>query len=112
MRYFEKTKERAGGCVFIGPWFTLSGIDGKEDQEIAKPWLETPIDFKKVKNACKKVTCIFSDDDPFVPVENEKMFKKNIGAKTIMLTGYGHFGDKEKITKLPIVLEEFLKLTS
>lgn len=112
MRYFEKTGEKSGGCVFVGPWFTLSGIDDEEDYKIARPWIETPIDFNKVKKACKKFTCIFSDDDPFVPVDNEQMFKKNIGAKTILLTGYGHFGDKEKIEKLPIILEEFLKLTS
>jgi hypothetical protein len=112
MRYLEKIKEKAGGCVFVGPWFTLTGIDDEEDYAIAKPWLEIPIDFKKVKETCKQFTCIFSDDDPFVPVENAKMFKKKIGAKTIMLTGYGHFGDDEKITKLPIAVEEFLKLTS
>ncbi len=112
MRYFEKMKQSAGGCLFVGPWLILSGIDDEEDQQIAEPWIETPIDFKKVKNACKKFTCLFSDDDPFVPIENEKLFKKNIGAKTMMLSGYGHFGDEEKIDKLPIALEEFLKLTS
>lgn len=111
MRYFENTNQTAGGCVFVGPWLKLSGINDEKYKQIAKPWLETSIDFKKVKKACKKFTCLFSNDDPFVPVENQEFFKKNIGAKIIMLTGYGHFGDREKIEKLPIALEEFLKLT-
>lgn len=108
MRYIEKTDSLVGGAVFAGGWFTLKDLEDEEVEEIAKPWLETPIDCEKVRKNCK-ITAIFSDNDQFVPVDNSKLFEKNLKAKTIMLKKQGHF---ETQKQLPIVLEEFLKLTS
>ena len=38
--------------------------EGQEIIEIAKPWMETPIDFEKVRSHTGKVVAVFSDDDP------------------------------------------------
>lgn len=108
MRYLEKTNSSVGGAVFVGGWFTLNGLEDEEVEEIAKPWLETPINYEKVKKNCK-ITAIFSDDDPFVEISNAELFKKNVNAKTIILKKQSHF---ETQIQLPILLEEFLKLTS
>lgn len=47
LRYLETLPEniKVGGAVFVAGFFTLTNVDSSEEKEIAKPWLETPIDF-------------------------------------------------------------------
>ena len=48
-------------------------LNTDEEKEIAKPWLETPIDFAKVKQHTKKFFAVFSDNDDVVPQENKNL---------------------------------------
>ena len=60
-------------------WFTLTGLEGPEAEKIAKPWLTTPIDFKKFAEVIPKITVILSSNDPYVPLEeNRKIFEENL----------------------------------
>lgn len=112
MRYLESlpVDVKIGGVVFIAGWFTLTGLETEEEKQIAKPWLTTPIDFDKVKSHADKFVAIFSDDDPFVPLENQKKFEQNLDADTILLHGKGHL-TSETIIELPEVLAEILKIS-
>lgn len=83
--------------------------EGEEVVEIARPWMETPIDFEKVKMTSHKITAIFSDNDDFVPVSEEKFFTEKLGAKTIMEHEKGHFSPAENISELPSALEAILE---
>lgn len=113
LRYLESTDKRVGGIVFVGGWIHLlpASYEEKEDKEIAKPWLETTINWNKIKN--NKFICIFSDNDPYVPVGDSKIFKEKLEAKIIIEHDMGHFSesDGDKIKKLPIVLESLLELS-
>lgn len=108
MRYIEKENSPVGGAIFVGGWLTLKDLEDEETEEIAKPWLETPIDYEKVRKNCK-ITAIFSDNDPFVEISNAELFKKNVNANAILVKKQGHF---ETQKQMPIILEKFLKLTS
>ena len=101
---------KCGGAVFVAGWFTLSNIDGQEDRLVSSPWLNLPIDFEKVKKHTKKFTCIFSDNDPYVPAENWEMFSKNLGAEIILEKNKGHFTDDDGVTELPVALDAVLRL--
>lgn len=108
MRYLSTINEPVGGAVFVGGWFTLKDLEDEETKAIAKPWLETPIDFVKIKKNCKKITALFSDNDQFVPLENVKMFEKKLNAKTITVSKQGHF---ETQKSLPLALAELLSVS-
>jgi len=112
MRYLESLPEnvKIGGVIFIAGWFTLTGLETKEEEDVAKPWLTVPIDFNKVKSHTDKFVAIFSDDDPFVPLENQQAFEKNLGAKTLLFHECGHF-TSETLLEMPEVLTEILKIT-
>jgi hypothetical protein len=112
MRYLEKLpeNEKVGGAVFVAGWFTLSNIDGEEDRLVSSPWLNLPIDFEKIKKHTKKFTCIFSDNDPYVPAENWEIFSENLGAEIVMENNKGHFTDDDGITELPVALDAVLKI--
>lgn len=113
MRYLKKLDNiKIGGVVFVAGWFNLVNLETKEEEKIAKPWLETSINLEKVKNNSKKIIAIFSDNDQFVPLSDSDIFKKELGAEIIIEHNKGHFSKSDGITELPIVLEKiklFLK---
>lgn len=118
LRYLEKlVNKKIGGAIFMAGWFNLSEFTFKEepaDEEeariIAKPWLETPINFEKVKKTSKNFVAIFSDNDPYVPLSDKNIFRKKLGAEIIIEHNKGHFRDEDGIYELPIVLDLLLKM--
>ncbi len=96
-----------GGVVFVAGWTTLTNQNDKE-KEIAKPWIETQIDWVNVASHSKAFVAIYSDDDPYVPVSNAQFFQEKLGAKLVLDSRRGHFTDEDDVTQLPIVLKELL----
>lgn len=106
LRYLEKTNKKVKACFLVAAWFTLELYDDLESKKIAKPWLETKIDFKKIN--CKNFTVFLSTDDEWVKCEeNEQLFKKYLNAKVIIEENKSHF---EYQDKLPFLLEKIKKL--
>lgn len=112
LRYLETLSENLeiGGAVFIAPWLTLANIE-KDEEKIAKPWLEIKINFDKIKKHTNNIIAIFSDDDDVVPLENKKFFEKKLNAKTFVEHNKGHFSGSDNITKIPIILNELLRIS-
>lgn len=115
LRYLETLPEniKVGGVVLIAPWFllTMENLDDGESPEIAKPWLETPINFQKILSHTDKVTGIFSDNDPFVPLEeNKKLLEEKLHAKTIVLNTKGHFSESDNVATLPEAVDSLLSM--
>jgi hypothetical protein len=114
LRYLGKlpAKTKVGGAVFVAGWFSLThaAMPDEESKEIAKPWLEIPIDFAKVSEKTKNMTAIFSDNDPYVPFEeNKKLFGK-FCSKIIVEKGKGHMNEESKTYELPSALNAVLEL--
>lgn len=103
---------KIGGVVCVGGWFTLKGLETDEEKALAKPWLETPIDFNQVKQHCANIVAFFSDNDPYVPLENVKLFEQNLNAKTIIEQNKFHYDGLHDIVELSKGSEELFKLTS
>lgn len=53
---------------------------------------------------------INSDNDPYVPLSDTKLFKTNLGAEIIMLKNKSHISGEDGSIELPVVLEELLKM--
>lgn len=108
LRFLEGLpKDRKVGKVILvagfGPY--LKGLT-KEEQQIAQPWLDVSLDLDKVSTKANSFTAIFSDNDPFVPLEeNRKVFEEKLGAKIIVEHGKGHLSGDDEIFELPILLE-------
>lgn len=115
-RYLESLPEntKVGGAVFVAGFFKrLTGL-GEEPgyEEAEKDWLQTPINLTKIKNHMMNSVAIFSDNDPYVPSDNQNDFKDKLNSKIIVQHEMGHFsGPGDNITELPIALEELLKMT-
>jgi hypothetical protein len=77
LRYLEtlEDKIKIKGVVCLAGWthLTDAAYETEEDVVIAKPWLETPLDWDKIKKRADSFLAIFSDNDPLVPFSDSKM---------------------------------------
>jgi len=110
LRYLEKINEKVGGVFLVAGWFTLNNLE-KDEGPIARPWIETPIDFEKVQANASKIVTILSDNDPYVPLKKTaKIFREKLAADVIIEKRKGHFSGEDKITAIPLLLEKILEI--
>ena len=115
LRYLSVLPEgqRIGGAVLVAPWVRLLGLDTKESQAVARPWVDSKIDYDTVKKHAAKFTLIFSDDDPVVPVDDRDFLANKLGTKdVIVLAGKGHLGGDSGVTQLPEALQAIGRMTN
>lgn len=111
LRYLEALPNDAKirGATLVAGWIKLNIASYEEpgDEEIAKPWLEQPLDWEKIKDHTNNFTAILSDDDPYVPLSTQKVFKESLNATIIIKEGLGHFVET-KTKELPEALESVI----
>ncbi|MEK7567761.1 MAG: alpha/beta hydrolase [Patescibacteria group bacterium] len=112
-RYLETLKEgkKVGGVVFVAGFFKrLTGLE-IEDQKVWKHWLNTPINFEKIKSHFLTGVAIFSDNDSYVPLDNQDDFRDKLGSKITILSRRGHFsGGEDQCFELPEALNALEKI--
>jgi len=110
-RFLEALPEgvRVGGVVFVAGFFKrLTDI---EEKETLDHWLNAPIDLEQVRTHIEKSVALFSDDDPWVPLDNQDDFRDKLGSKIVVEHEMGHFHEGYEKRTLPIVLRELLGIT-
>lgn len=107
LRYLENIKEEVGGVLFVAGWFALSrqATVTKEEKEIAHPWIQTPINLKRIRQKKNTFVALFSDNDPYVPIENASVYEQLVGAKIFIEKNQGHFSEHDGVTSLPLGLK-------
>jgi len=114
-RYLETLAEgeKIAGAVMVAPWTRLkpAALEDEESSAVAKPWLETPIDWEKVKKHCPKFVVILSNDDPYVYLGDRKFFKEKLGAKVIVEHNMKHFSGEDGINELPVARDAVLEIS-
>lgn len=109
MRYLDahvfEPFETIGGAIFVAGWFNLEKLEDNE-VEIAKPWIEQPINLVKIKRVLPKSTLIISNNDPYDAFDQNKEKFKNIGSKIIVLPNAGHITAEDGFVELPVILSE------
>jgi len=115
LRYLESLDEgiKIGGAVFLAGWIHLTdeAYETEEDIQIAKPWLETPLNWDKIKSHTAKFIALFSDDDRLVPLSDAEIFKEKLPAEIIIEHAKDHFSGSSGIKELPSALEALLKIS-
>jgi uncharacterized protein len=107
LRFLETLDKKIKKVIFVGGWITLTDevTSDPESMEVAKPWLETKIDWEKVKSHCDSFTAVFSNNDPFVPLSDSKIFKEKLNAKIIIENKKSHFNTEDS-KEIQVVLGE------
>lgn len=118
MRYIATLPDttKIGGALFIAGWFNLAHLeeyDGVGAEEIGKSWIETPIDFEKIKKICPHITVFISTNEPYEFIEeNKKTFEEKLGAEVILMDNKGHFTAEDDVGELPEAVEELEKMST
>lgn len=108
LRYLATITDCVGKVVLVAPWVGLVGLGDNEEEAIAKPWLETPIDFVSAKMHAKSFLLLFSDNDPFVELANKEMLDRALGGISLVFSGKGHFTQEDGVNELPEEIFSFL----
>lgn len=115
-RYLETLPEgqQVGGAVFVAGFFKrLTGLEDDEDVRATdKHWLEAPLNFAKVHSHLLKSVAVFSDNDPYVPLDNQDDFRDKLGSEIVVEHDTGHFNEAAGILELPIVLQKLLEISA
>ncbi len=109
LRYLEKKQvDKIGGILLVAPWLELlpEATLEEDSYETAYPWLNTPIDFDKVKNKTNNITCIFSSDDYFVSLTQKDKFKDLLDAKIVVVNNKGHISQDDNVYELDEIFDE------
>ncbi len=113
LRYLETIDTPVRGVIFVAGFFKLEGLESVAEEKIAEAWIKTPIDLEKVKRIMNKSVAIFSDNDRFVPLdENRKAFEEKLGSEIIIDHGMKHYSSEQGIFEVPSVLEALKKLSA
>ena len=106
-------KQSCGGAVFVAGFFKkLTNMENDEVRKIANEWLSVPLDFVAARKNIPKSVAIFSDNDPYVPLDNMDDFKDKLESKVIVKATMGHFSGSKGIVELPEALEAVLRLAA
>lgn len=115
LRYLASlpSNTKLASVVLVAPWAFISGLDEK-DQIVAEPWLNNLPSYPDVaRHLLRKPYAIFSDNDPYVPLEdNVKFFKDRYGAEVLVENAKGHFTEDDGVQELPSALEAVQKVSA
>ncbi len=106
LRYLETATSSVGGAVFVAGWFNLENLESDEEVEVARPWIDIPIDSEKVKSILPVSTLIISENDPYGCLEENKQKFSAIMTKGIVVPFAGHFNPEDGYAQIPLVVDE------
>jgi predicted alpha/beta hydrolase family esterase len=109
MRYLESTDAKIGGAVFVAGWFNLKDLE-PEEMPVAEPWINTPIDYEKVKKNIGTLKVILSDNDPYDCLEENKIKFEKLGAEIKVIHAAGHFAADDGTFELPVALDALIDI--
>lgn len=109
LRYLqhELPAVRVGGAVFVAGFEHMSPAFYEHPDAVRAlyAWLTEPIHWEAIRGRSRDFVGMFSDNDPWVPLENVKVFDEKLEARTRVLHARDHF-DPAVMPELPEALEE------
>lgn len=95
LKYLEKINKKIKGAILVAPYI----INEKEYKTLSS-FYSRKIDWSKVNKNCNKFFTIFSDDDPFVSLDQYLFMKDKTKVDLTVLHNRGHFSDDDNIKEI------------
>ncbi|MCK5233631.1 MAG: hypothetical protein KAJ91_02325 [Candidatus Aenigmarchaeota archaeon] len=107
MRYIESLEagQKIGWTVLVAGFSDI--LEHKE----LDSFFEMPIEWEKIKQNCKKIIAINSDNDYYVPLTHANVLRNKLGAEVIIKHHRRNASCRDGITELPVALESVLKIS-
>lgn len=91
--------------VFVCGFNNYFGVSADYDEVNKSMFLKE--DIEKIKDLCDDITCIYSNNDPYVKYEAEKDFADKVSHKQIVIKNGGHLNAGSGFKEFPL-LKEFI----
>lgn len=86
LKYAEHN--RIGASVLVGTYYTDLGYE----DERTSGYFDTPWDWQKIKSNQQWTAIFASSDDPYIPIEEPRHIRDQLGSEYFELQHQGHFG--------------------
>lgn len=93
--------------VKIDTCILVSAFKDNLGSEIFNGLFEEPFDFEKIRQKANNFILVYSDNDPYVPLEHGRWLAQQLNAKLIIKPGQGHFNLETgpEYKQFPLILE-------
>ena len=102
-KYLIARKRKVAKLIFVCGFNNYLGIN-EEFDTVNQPMFTDNL--ARIKEYCNDITCLYSDNDPYVPLEVEKEFADTLTDKQIIIHNGGHLNTESGYTKF----DELLKI--
>jgi len=111
LKFLESIPEevKVGRIILVSPIFNKNINIPKGAEQLVEEWLNQPLDAEKIKKSVLEIIGFFSDDDPLIPLVEEKVFQNLFGAKTFIEHSQGHYSKKSEHLDVFGILREIKK---
>lgn len=103
----ENLKEPIKASFFVAGFINLLG--NPVFDEINKTFVNKNFDWQKIKQNCEKFYLFYSDNDPFIPIEESENLADKLDIKSLLVPNAGHFNKKVGFIKFELLLEDIKK---
>jgi predicted alpha/beta hydrolase family esterase len=100
----EKSNVKINAAYFVAGFADLLNIP-KFDL-INSTFIDKPFRWEKIKQNCRKIVVIHSDNDPYIPLPKAVDYAKNLGVNVSLVKSAGHFNAKNGFTSFPFLLQK------
>jgi leucyl-tRNA synthetase len=92
---------------------TIEDVFSEDNIKFTKEFLSAKIDYKRVKNNVNKIYAYFSDNDPYISLDQKKDLEKVLSADYKVFKDKGHFNISEKfnsnILEFPEIIPDIIE---
>lgn len=98
-----------GGALLVAPFTNIcAGSLDSNGEEALGPWITTPSDWEEARRHCSRFIAIVSTNDPYIEIDNSKVFEERLGARIRAVKNAGHFRDIDGYREFHIAFDEVI----
>jgi len=101
--YVVERKLHLKKAILVAPFYEELGIDRFD--EVNRTFFVNKDYLRRFRDLCDTRICVFSDNDPYVPISKSEEFANDIGAEIKIVPGGGHLNTSSGFTEFPLLLE-------
>ena len=85
----------------------FNNLEFEDDMNLYKSFYIDNSKLSKIKDFCREIISIYSDNDPYIPIEDSEAFASQINSNKNLIKNAGHFNEKYGYIEFREILKYF-----
>jgi predicted alpha/beta hydrolase family esterase len=103
----RERREPLRKAIFVS-WF-IHELGNITFDKLNKPFLSDTFNRERIRHNTSQSIVFHGDNDPYVPISEAEYLSKQLWAKLIIVSNWGHLNSSAGFSSFPILLEELLE---